>query len=367
MAGLLVDATYDPAVAVAVPTSSLQAMTALDTTHLRANFVAPANGSVLVNLSGTVLGASTYPRILLGLLNPASTTATGVNATNSATVNCGSTSGYPIIGSFVLGGTVVTYTGITSTSFTGCSNHGSTTGGEAITGGVICRLSPMGQMMQNGSTLLMMQEAACVISNLTPGDTYNFDAAMGVEVVVASTNLKYGGPDDASGTDAFGAFGFEVWSAVNLLGAVLYDPATAQTKATTANRAMTAMDTTNTRITFTTAASGPGSTSVWYRFRSQYHGNINIPATLMGVLDGATVRARRPPVKAAPQTSAASSCEAHEASGIIKNLTPSTTYTFDAATAVQVASGGGGYKMGGPDNATTNDAFGATCFEIWKA
>lgn len=367
MAGLLVDASYDPAVAVAVPTSGLQAMTALDTAHLRGNFVAPANGCVLVNLSGLTTGATTYPRILLGLVNPAATTATGVNALNSATVNVGSTSGFPIIGSFVLGGTVVTYTGITSTSFTGCSNHAATTGGEAITGGVICRLSPMGQTLQNAAGAFMMQEAACVIPNLTPGDTYNFDAALGVEVVVASTNLKFGGPDDATGADAWGKFGYEIWDTVNLLGACLYDPAIAQTKATTALRAMTALDTTFLRMTFTTAASGPGSTSVWYRLRTQFHGSTTDGSHLLGVMDGATVRARRSPVKAAPQTGASSSCLACEATGVIKGLTPSTTYTFDAASGVQVVSGGGGFKQGGPDNATTNDAFGATGFEIWKA
>lgn len=60
------------------------------------------------------------------------TTATGVNALNSATVNVGSTTGFPTTGAFLMGGTVTTYTGVTGTSFTGCSNHAATVGGEVI-------------------------------------------------------------------------------------------------------------------------------------------------------------------------------------------------------------------------------------------
>lgn len=68
----------------------------------------------------------------------AATTATGVNAINSATVNCGSTTGFAtagatLPGAFMLGGVLVTFTGTTATSFTGCGSHPATTGGEAIT------------------------------------------------------------------------------------------------------------------------------------------------------------------------------------------------------------------------------------------
>lgn len=60
------------------------------------------------------------------------TTATGVNALNSATVNVGSTTGFPAVGAFTMGGVTTTYTGVTGTSFTGCGNHAATVGAEAI-------------------------------------------------------------------------------------------------------------------------------------------------------------------------------------------------------------------------------------------
>lgn len=68
--------------------------------------------------------------------NPNKTTATGVNALNSAVVNVGDTTSFPATGTFIMSATAVTYTGKTATSFTGCSNHPATTGGEAINGNV---------------------------------------------------------------------------------------------------------------------------------------------------------------------------------------------------------------------------------------
>jgi lysophospholipase L1-like esterase len=72
-----------------------------------------------VRVRGTVAGA---------------TTATGVNALNSTTVNVGATASFPSSGVFIMGGVSTTYTGVTGTSFTGCGNHAATTGGEAIIG-----------------------------------------------------------------------------------------------------------------------------------------------------------------------------------------------------------------------------------------
>jgi hypothetical protein len=67
------------------------------------------------------------------------TTATGVNALDSTTVNVGDTTEFPASGTFILitSGpvtTAVTYSAKTSTSFTGCSTHPATTGGEAVHG-----------------------------------------------------------------------------------------------------------------------------------------------------------------------------------------------------------------------------------------
>lgn len=67
------------------------------------------------------------------------TTATGVNAIDSTTVNVASTAEFPSSGTFLLTTagpvtTAVTYTGKTPTSFTGCGSHPATTGGEVVTG-----------------------------------------------------------------------------------------------------------------------------------------------------------------------------------------------------------------------------------------
>ena len=62
---------YDPAVAVSKATSALLAMTALDTTNLRIAFTVPAHGMVKVRLAGTVHGATTFPTILLGVMEGA--------------------------------------------------------------------------------------------------------------------------------------------------------------------------------------------------------------------------------------------------------------------------------------------------------
>jgi hypothetical protein len=55
-------------VAVSAATTSTLAMTALDTTNLRLTFGVPVTGKVLVRLQGTLHGATTYPQILLGVL-----------------------------------------------------------------------------------------------------------------------------------------------------------------------------------------------------------------------------------------------------------------------------------------------------------
>lgn len=60
------------------------------------------------------------------------TTATGVNALDSATVNVGSTTGFPGSGTFTMLGVDTSYSGTTGTSFTGCGAHPATTGGENI-------------------------------------------------------------------------------------------------------------------------------------------------------------------------------------------------------------------------------------------
>lgn len=138
---------YDPAAAVTKATSALLALTAVDTANLRISFTAPASGRVLVRICCTVHGATTFPSILLGVLEGAA---------------------------------------------------------------VIKRMAPIGGLKTTAvATTMVTQEATFVIEGLSGAKVW--DAAYGVETLVAATGIKYGGPDNATANDAFGAFVFEVW------------------------------------------------------------------------------------------------------------------------------------------------------------
>ncbi len=142
---------YDPATAVTYATTALLAMTAFDTTNLRCSFTAPSSGAVTVRIACTVHGATTFPSILLGVLD------------------------------------------------------GST---------VVCRQAPIGGLKNTAvATAFVTQEMVMTITGLTSGATYNWDAAYGVETVLASTGIKCGGPNNATANDAYGALIFEVWDA----------------------------------------------------------------------------------------------------------------------------------------------------------
>lgn len=145
---LLAGKLYDPAVAVNVVTTALRAMTALDATNLRLAFVVPPSGIVRVRLAGVLQGATTYPQILLGVMEGA--TVRGRMA--------------PTLG----------------------GNNAAATSRTACT-------------------------ADFVVTGLTPGASLNWDAASGVETLVALTGLKYGGPNNATVNDAHGGFAFEIW------------------------------------------------------------------------------------------------------------------------------------------------------------
>lgn len=151
MAGALASASYDPAVAVTKSAAALLAMTVLDTTNLRLAFVVPTSGKVLVRLTGGLHGATTIPQILLGVMQGAT---------------------------------------------------------------VIARKAPMtGAAGTIAATTIVQAEAIMVVGGLTPGANLTWDAAYSVETLVAATGLKYGGPNDTTGNNAFGAFGFEIWPA----------------------------------------------------------------------------------------------------------------------------------------------------------
>jgi hypothetical protein len=143
--------TYDPAVAVTKATTANQVMTAMDTTNLRLGFTVPASGRVQVHLRGTVHGATTFPQILLGVLE-------------------GSTVKGRVAPKAVIGGTAL-------------------------------------------ATTFMDVEALFVVTGLTVAASLTWDAAWGVETFVAATGIKYGGPNNTTANDAFGAFQFEIWDA----------------------------------------------------------------------------------------------------------------------------------------------------------
>ena len=141
---------YDPAVAVTKSTATAIAMTALDTTNLRNTFLAPASGIVLVRMQFTVHGATTTPQLLMGVMEGTS---------------------------------------------------------------VLARCVPRLNGMNLTAATLVACEVSFLIGGLTPSQQYSYDAAYGVETAVASSAIKYGGPNNATGNNAFGGFGFEIWSA----------------------------------------------------------------------------------------------------------------------------------------------------------
>lgn len=142
---------YDPSSAVTKSTASALAMTALDTTNLRIAFTVPFTGRVMVRIQAVVHGATTMPSILLGVLEGSS---------------------------------------------------------------VVRRLSPLGGLKTTAvATAMVTQEAIFVVEGLTPQSQKTWDAAYAVETAVASTGIKYGGPNDTTANNAFGAFVFEVWEA----------------------------------------------------------------------------------------------------------------------------------------------------------
>jgi hypothetical protein len=63
------------------------------------------------------------------------------------------------------------------------------------------------------ATTQMVQESMFVVDGLTPAASLTWDAAYGVETLIAATGLKYGGPNNATTNDAFGGFLYEIWEA----------------------------------------------------------------------------------------------------------------------------------------------------------
>jgi len=302
---LLAGVNYDPGSAASVSTASAIAMTAIDTTNLRLTFTAPSNGTVMVRMRCCDHGAGSSPMILLGVLD-----------------------------------------------------------GSTVKG----RISPWSSTPGGASgTERQVHDAQFLVTGLTPGNSYTWDAAYAVQVVVASTNIKYGGPNDASNNNAYGAFHFSIWETQNLLAGMLYDPATdAEIDLGTGTlSAMAAIDSTNLRLSFTAPSSG----RVLVRMHVASTGATGTrPVTLLGVLDGATVKGRM-----------GSGCSKQRGTGLasdhyilnagfhVSGLTPGNSYTWDAAYGQENVLAGFFMAYGGADDAAGNDAWGGFAYEIWSA
>lgn len=296
---------YDPAVLATASTATAIAMTAFDTTNARITFTAPANGIVLVKLRVARKGSATAAQVLMGVLE-----------------------------------------------------------GMVVRG----RQGPVAPGRGNAAAALSQSEVVFPITGLTGGASYTFDAAYGVEVAVAATQFGWGGPNDATANNSYGAISFEIWETTDIFGAKQYDPAIAETKLTSAALAMTALDTTNLRIAFTTTASGAGSTRALVRVRGIVQGATTVPAGYFGVLDGSTIRMRQAWWTSTPSGVAATTdLYPVEACAVISGLTASTAYTWDAAYGVETVVAATALKYGGPNLAAAGDSFGGITFEVWPA
>lgn len=293
---------YDPAGAVNKLTNgAASVMAAVDTANLRLGFNVPANGAVRVRLRTVLHGsAANVPWILLGALE-----------------------------------------------------------GSTIRG----RVYPLGASKNTAvATAQIALEADYVVPGLTPTQALTWDAAFGIEQIVASTGMKYGGPNDATVDNAFGGFAFEVWEAPNLLGAVLYDPAASVAKSAAARLAMTAIDTANLRISFTAPSSG----KVMVRMICPVIGATTYASILLGILNGSTVMGRQSPWGGIVSHTATSLAAAtQKAVFMVDGLTPGNFYTWDAAYGVEILNAASSaLKYGGPNDTTAANAFGAFGFEV---
>lgn len=147
---------------------------------------------------------------------------------------------------------------------------------------------------------------------------------------------------------------------MNLLGAALYDPAVAVSKATSALLAMTAFDTVNLRLAITVPAHG----KVRFRIRCIVTGATTAPSVLLGVLNGAAVVGRVAPAAENATASAATQNFLLDAEFTATGLAAGAM-NVDAAYAVQALVAATNIKYGGPNTNVGANAWGAFVFEAW--
>jgi hypothetical protein len=145
---------YDPATAATKSAAAALAMTAIDTANARVTFTVPASGKVLVRQAANISGGSATPwcpSILLGVLQGAT---------------------------------------------------------------VIHRQAPaIGPAIVGAAGAFFKAETSFVVSGLTPGASLSWDMAYGVELAATGAAIKYGGPNDATASTAWGALVMDVWDA----------------------------------------------------------------------------------------------------------------------------------------------------------
>jgi hypothetical protein len=95
-----------------------------------------------------------------------------------------------------------------------CNLSGATTMPQVLLGvinGTTARCVPLAALPGTAlATTNVPLVAEFTIPGLTPG-SITLDAAYGVETVVAATNIHYGGPNNTTGNDAWGAIAFQIW------------------------------------------------------------------------------------------------------------------------------------------------------------
>lgn len=303
--GLLAGVCYDPATAASVSCASLLAMTAIDATNLTVSFTAPSNGSVIVKMTTMATGGSATPQVLLGVM-------------------------------------------------------------EHSGGAVIARKVPQVAVQGTGvgSTIHVPMSVVFPVTGLSAG-THTWDAGYAVQVVAASSVLKWGGPDDTTTNNAFGAFTFEVWDAKNLIGVVWYDPSVAVSKATSSLLKQTAIDTSHLRATFTAPASG----KVYVRCHGgAITGSAGVANVFLGVLESTTVVGRVMPMTTRGNfgTLATSDLNAPDGSFTVQSVSAGS-HNYDLAYGVDITSASTNLKYGGPNDASGADAWGGIGIEVWDA
>ena len=146
---------------------------------------------------------------------------------------------------------------------------------------------------------------------------------------------------------------------MNLLSTRNYDPDPAVTASTASRIAMTAIDTTNLRNIFTIPSHG----MIFVRMEVAVAGGASIPSVMLGVMVGGTVVGRLLARVHSNGTTAKLVAEFTVSSGL---GTIGTSCQLDAAYGVEVEVGSSALKWGGPNDTTSDNAWGGFQFSVFN-